>query len=580
MKKILVSVFLSLFLFNTLGLGQSQALTQEKIQTLMGLKASVYGGLAYEQAQLSKAGKADPSMLFGVTATPPFLYFNFIVPDEKAKALSREIGMPHGLSLSKIQLTNDGDSHYYITVNIYLATGLAAGYRAEWSTYITQDNDPDSIPRFMVVEARSSSPTYSSVDFEAPPTRVDYTIKKNIVKTFVDSDKETTFSASFTLPEDPFMETISREWVESNDKIFWTSGVNDKAYYDATLANSDMISIYNGDVTIKDTTRWSKYVDPTPDTVLLSTGPVDLVVSPWHNVKDGNLTHIDPDLLQILNSNKRKRFGGLASLLAGKVKKGVHEPVFEFYTQTDVPSLYINFRVPKSRRAALAKAIPLPPGFEFAKVRFIENTTRYGNNLHPLGHLRSKRPEYMISLNIYHAAGVSTGYRAEWATFVKRTDIDDDTPRYMILEALSSTQSFDPVTALIDPENPMRPPASTFKYNVIDNIANISIMDSGSSFKAAIPLPGSSTAFKAKSALNWVEAKDYTYWKNGICDRYFCNATLGNADLTIVTPVPVVDKTQWSQFVDPVPFQILSIPEKLEFMILPWNNLNELKGSK
>jgi hypothetical protein len=305
---------------------------------------------------------------------------------------------------------------------------------------------------------------------------------------------------------------------------------------------------------------------------------VDLVVSPWHNVRDGNLSHLDPDLLQTLISNKRKRFGGLASLLAEKVKKGVQEPVFEFSTESDVPSLYINFRVPKSRRTALAKAIPLPPGFELAKVRFIENTLRYGNNRHPLGHRRSKRPEYMISLNIYHAAGVAAGYRGEWATFVKRTDIDDDTPRYMILEAMSSASSLDPVTALIDPKNPRRPPASVFDYNVVNNIANISIVDSGSSFKAAIPLPESSTAFKAKPTLNWVEAKDYTYWKNGICDRYFYNASLGNADLTIVHPVTVVNSTQWSKFVAPVPFQILSIPEKLEFMILPWNNLNELKG--
>ncbi|MBT4522723.1 MAG: hypothetical protein HOC23_22215 [Halieaceae bacterium] len=576
MKKIFVAVCGVLFVATLSGVSLSQALTPKEVQTLMGLKASVYGELAYRQAQLSKVGQANPNLTFRVEATPPFLYINFIVPDERATALSREIGMPPGLSLSKIQLTEDGNSHYYITLNIYLASGVAAGYRAEWSTYVKQDNDPDATPRFMVVEARSSTPSGDPVNLYTDPSRVDYSVKNNLTKTHVDSDDETFFRASFTIPQQPFMEKITREWAESNDKIFWGNGVYDKAYYNATLVNSDMISIYNGEIAIEDTTRWSKYIDPTPDTVLLSTGPVELVVGLRENLTDGSLSHIEPDVLQAIISHKNQVFGGAVLQHAENVKKGTAEPFFEVSTDSDVPSLYINFRVPESRREAFAKAISLPPGFELARTRFIENTRQYGSNFHPLGHHRSKRPETMISLNIYHASGVAGGYRAEWATFVKRTDVDDDKSRYMILDVSSSTPLLDPVTALNNPKNPMKAPAKVFDYKVAADVANILIEDGAASFKAAIPLPAPSAAFMARPTLNWVEAKDYSYWVNGVCDKYYYNASFHNTAFTIVKPVPVTHNTRWSEFVEPVPFQVLFISKKSEFIKQPWNNLNEL----
>ena len=53
------------------------------------------------------------------------------------------------------------EADYLLTLNVYEVTGIAVGIRAEWSTYITDNN---GVPRYMVVEAQSSEYSMDPID--------------------------------------------------------------------------------------------------------------------------------------------------------------------------------------------------------------------------------------------------------------------------------------------------------------------------------------------------------------------------------------------------------------------------------
>jgi hypothetical protein len=76
-------------------------------------------------------------------------------------------------------------------------------------------------------------------------------------------------------------------------------------------------------------------------------------------------------------------------------------------------------------------------------------------------------------------------------------------------------------------------------------------------------------------ASEWIEANDYIYWRNGICDRTYYDASLFNARVHSVPPedVTIGDNTHWTRFVEPRPRHVLRFDGTLEFMISPWFNV-------
>ena len=78
-----------------------------------------------------------------------------------------------------------------------------------------------------------------------------------------------------------------------------------------------------------------------------------------------------------------------------------------------------------------------------------------------------------------------------------------------------------------------------------------------------------------RPASDWIEANDYIYWRNGICDRTYYDAGLFNARVHSVPPGEVVigDNTDWARFIEPGPKQVLWFDGALEFMISPWSNI-------
>ena len=70
--------------------------------------------------------------------------------------------MPAGFSLTPIEPYEGLGSRYFLSLNVYLAGGLAPGLRAEWSTYVRKDGD--SAIFFMIVEAETSGYSIDSLN--------------------------------------------------------------------------------------------------------------------------------------------------------------------------------------------------------------------------------------------------------------------------------------------------------------------------------------------------------------------------------------------------------------------------------
>ena len=76
----------------------------------------------------------------------------------------------------------------------------------------------------------------------------------------------------------------------------------------------------------------------------------------------------------------------------------------------------------------------------------------------------------------------------------------------------------------------------------------------------------------------WIQANDYIYWRNGVCDRTFYDAGLANprARAVVAAEVRIENTTPWGQFIEPVPASVLVFEDAIEFAMSPWWNIDEL----
>lgn len=74
-----------------------------------------------------------------------------------------------------------------------------------------------------------------------------------------------------------------------------------------------------------------------------------------------------------------------------------------------------------------------------------------------------------------------------------------------------------------------------------------------------------------RAAPEWIETNDYIYWRNGICDRTFCDSGLANARMrTIDVPnVSIDNDAPWAEFIDPIPRHVIVLDDAIEFVCRP-----------
>ena len=251
------------------------------------VKRSLYSMLSFREALLVLLGRTKSFVRFTVEAVPPSVYFNFRVRPDRVEALSRHLNLPPGFTLEKIRfLERDPEPGYYVSLNVYRVTGITNALRAEWSVFVRNEAEEAPIVRYLVVEAQSSEITMDPVNIFERARKVEHSLRNDRLEIFVESFNQSHFRASGPVPERSSLPTASstREWLQSNDLIYWPNGIGDRVFYDGSMACAKMLCLPPESLKIEDTTAWREFIAPVPDHVLVFPHAINFVMSPWWNV--------------------------------------------------------------------------------------------------------------------------------------------------------------------------------------------------------------------------------------------------------------------------------------------------------
>lgn len=246
---------------------------------LLQTKATVYPALERERAAGIAGRRAEPMADFLLEASPPAIFLNYRIRPERREALAAAIPLPAGFRLAPVQPVGSVAKDYYLSLNIYMAAGLAPGLRAEWSVYVTKDGDPN--PRFMIVDVRTSIVSIDPLNVITIPADVfTYTSSGNALGIDLRAP-DLSFQASLWVPGKPERREMNLDWAECNNLVYWRNGVADKIYYNEA-AYGPVALVPTRNVVLKDGTRWAGYVDL--DHVFVYEEPQGFVASPWNNL--------------------------------------------------------------------------------------------------------------------------------------------------------------------------------------------------------------------------------------------------------------------------------------------------------
>lgn len=246
------------------------------------LRRFLYSQMAMRSAIMIALGREQPLVRFTVEDDPPSVYLVFRISADDRDRLLDDLGLPDGTQLAPIRCLAGDEPEYLLTLNVYRVSGITNGLRAEWSVYV---EDEAGVPRYMVIDARSSGRSMDPVDVLTPASRVEHRRAGDEVTMTIGPDGSA-FEATFSIPADAPTAISAPEWTTSNDTIYWRNGIHDRTFYDAGLAAPDQITIDPATVDIDDRSPWAAYVEPTPLRVLAFRQAIEFVVSPWANVDE------------------------------------------------------------------------------------------------------------------------------------------------------------------------------------------------------------------------------------------------------------------------------------------------------
>jgi hypothetical protein len=494
--------------------------------------------------------------------THDMLYFNYEIPAANVPALEGVLQSSYGFAdkgfrLAPIALLKDSEPKYYMSLNFYsVVIAGVVNYRSEWSTYVRRAGDPK--PRFMVLQVQSSEDTADpmSPGFVNPATYVEYTPGGGSI---VAATHDFRADLQLPVPGSANPAQVSYAWAEANDYLYYANGVADTALYNGMLIDAALVSINPGTASINNASIWAGFVSAQPSHIVYFSTPLEFAFTPYFNLDDPTLK-LDPAYVGALQQFKSFTFGAFSYGHAFLVLQGLEEPILRFdVLANDVPSIFINFNIPREKVKALEAYLDLPDGIKLAQSK-----------------MTPRQPaRYLLTLNIYQSPDALTGqpaFRAEWSVYVKdRSDPSAKGPYLMVVDVDSSSPS-------LDPYNLFTPPTGFAYTNVAGRLeGTIQYLDTTEKFSFAFGMPPAN-APSVRLHEPWILANDRIYWRNGIYDMLFYNGLLLDADVAEVEPrsVVIADRTVWSEFIDPTPTQVLVFRNPLQFVLHPWYNVEEL----
>ena len=117
--------------------------------------------------------------------------------------------------------------------------------------------------------------------------------------------------------------------------------------------------------------------------------------------------------------------------------------------------------------------------------------------------------------------------------------------------------------------------ASRVEHALSANGLNTCVESDGTTFTSRLALPKPEAAREFVSAKEWIEANDFIYWRNGVCDRAFYDGALANGKMWELDSeaADLSDQTAWSRYVEPRPEHIVMLVGSVELVISPWWNV-------
>jgi hypothetical protein len=193
------------------------------------IKALLYTPLSLFDALRIPFRGAQPKVEFTVEADPPSVYYNYRVKTERLADFKAYLGLPANLPLTPIRCLQDEEADYIFTLNVYRVSGITNGVRAEFSTYIS---DEDGVPRYMVVEARDHEGSMDPINIMTKPSRVEQSRDASGMTTILESDNGALFQARAEQAafDAAGYAALHGDWIAANDFIYWRNGVRDRCY--------------------------------------------------------------------------------------------------------------------------------------------------------------------------------------------------------------------------------------------------------------------------------------------------------------------------------------------------------------
>jgi hypothetical protein len=263
------------------------------VAALQQFKSFTFGAFSFGHAFLVLQGLEEPLLRFDVLAdNVPSIFINFNIPQKKVKDLEAYLNLPDGFKLAKSKMTPRQPAKYLLSLNIYESADPLTGqraFRAEWSVYVKDRNDPSAKgPYLMVVDADSSTFSLDPYNLFTPPTGFAYTNNAGLLEGSIQYlDTTEKFSFAFAMPTaDAPSVKLHEPWILANDRIYWRNGVFDLLFYNGLLLDADVAEVDSHSVVITDRTSWSQFIDPTPTQVLVFRNPLQFVLHPWFNVEE------------------------------------------------------------------------------------------------------------------------------------------------------------------------------------------------------------------------------------------------------------------------------------------------------
>jgi hypothetical protein len=494
-------------------------------------------------------GGNAPWMNFKVGENPNSIFINFEFTDRAARDAFAAQHLPAGFSLAPIRILATDAPRYFLVLNIYQSSGgLVEGARAEWSVFV---NDPDGgEPRFLVVQAAAETISADSVNLLTLPEPVSHVLEPDAISSYVGVVDEVTkeeslyFSSHINWPQQQeTLVSFHREFAAANDYIFWGNAVADRGLHNATVHNRSAVLITGKEITITDKSRWSQYIRPEPVHSVVYRNPLDIVISPWWNL-DADYLDVTDEYRQTLIDFKNGFYPSTVLGLAEAAMRGVGSALGAFTDGETVPTTRYYFTV--TDPAALLASVDADSGIAPVAIALHDGDT----------------PDYYLSLVIEGRTDDPCGLRAQWSTYVLG---ENDRPRTLVLDTLSSDACLDPVSLLGI--------SAVVEQRVDGDQIHTRLASPFMEFTAQLDLSRGDVVL---SGLDWIEAGDSACSLGGVCDYFFYDGEiLVEPVLRIAAEDVVIDKlrTPWEDYIRTRPTEVTVQHARATYATNPWKNV-------